>query len=99
MGTENIIKILSTINNYPNVKKLVLSPNNDFILLRKEISKLGFTITKEEIVKEKGKYYLIGEFLKGNDKINWNNLNKLRKENSIKLINSIHAYNNPIFQT
>ena len=71
MGTENIIKILSTINNYPNVKKLVLSPNNDFILLRKEISKLGFTITKEEIVKEKGKYYLISEFLKGNDKINY----------------------------
>ena len=57
MGTETIIKILSTINNYPHVKKLVLSPNNEFILLRKEITKLGFTITKEKIVKEKGKYY------------------------------------------
>ena len=30
MGATNIINILQNINDYPNVKKLILSPNNDF---------------------------------------------------------------------
>ena len=71
MGALNIINILKDINKYPNISKLVLSPNNDFKLLRKEICKLGFKIKKEEIVLEKGKYYLISEFIKGKDKVNY----------------------------
>ena len=67
MGALNIINILENINKYSNVSKLVLSPNNDFKLLRKEICKLGFKIKKEEIVLEKGKYYLISEFIKGKE--------------------------------
>jgi len=71
MGCETIINILSTINNYPNITKLVLSPNNDFPLLRKMITQLGFYIVKEKLVCENSKYYLISEFKKGKEKIDY----------------------------
>lgn len=71
MGAENIIRILKNINNYSKVKKLVLSPNNDFLLLRKEITKLGFSIEQEKIVCENNKFYLISEFKKGFSKTNY----------------------------
>lgn len=71
MGTDTIINILKDINNYPNVSKLVLSPNNNFPLLRESICKLGFKITKEEIILENGKYYLISVFIKGSENTNY----------------------------
>ena len=71
MGTETIINILKSINNYSNINKLVLSPNNDFPLLREHICKLGFYITKEEIVLENNKYYLISEFKRGYNKCDY----------------------------
>lgn len=69
MGTMNILKILEKINNYPFVSKIVLSPNNDFVLLREKVQELGFQISKEEMVKENNKYYLIILFVKGKKKI------------------------------
>ena len=33
MGGDNIIKILNCIKSYPNIKKLILSPNNAFTLV------------------------------------------------------------------
>ena len=71
MGGLNIINILKEVKKYPNVKKLVLSPNNDFIIVRKEISKLGFKINREEIVLEQGKYYLISEYILGKEDIDY----------------------------
>jgi len=65
MGGLNIINILKDIKKYPNVSKLVLSPNSDFPLTRREISKLGFYLNREEMVFENGKYYLISEYQKG----------------------------------
>jgi tRNA (adenine22-N1)-methyltransferase len=69
MGGLSIINILKDIKNYPNIKKLVISPNNDFELTRKEINKLGFTIKKEVMVLESGKYYLISEYKIGKEKV------------------------------
>ena len=71
MGAISIINILKDINKYPNVNKLVLSPNNDFEYFRKSITKLGFMIIKEEMVFENGKYYLISECIKGLDDIDY----------------------------
>ena len=71
MGGASIINILKDIKKYPSIKKLIISPNNDFQLIRKEISKLGFSITKEEMVLESGKYYLVSEFELGNKKVNY----------------------------
>lgn len=68
MGGITISDILKDINGYPNVSKLVLSPNNEFVFLRKSLHKLGFMINKEKMVEEKGKFYLISEYHKGNKK-------------------------------
>ena len=95
MGTMNIIKILENINNYPNISKLVLSPNNDFSLLREKIQDLNFEITKEEIVKDKNKYYLIIEFKKGNKKVN-NFFGKLDLNNNINIDYYKYLYNKNI---
>ena len=71
MGGLSIINILKDIIKYPNVSKLVLSPNNDFTLTRKKICDLGFKIVREKIVLEQGKYYLISEFIKGHEDIDY----------------------------
>ena len=82
MGTKTILNILKNINDYPWIKKMVLSPNNDFKILRREISRLNFKIQKEELVLENGKYYLIIEFVKGFEKID-EFFGKLDLDNSI----------------
>lgn len=71
MGTETIIDILTkNKNNLKNVDKIILSSNNKYPMLRKEIIKLGYYINREKIVYEDEKYYIIIEFLKGNSKYN-----------------------------
>lgn len=68
MGGLTINQILKDIKNYPQIKKIILSPNSDFPKTRKVISKLGFCLDKETIVLEKGKYYLVSCYLKGKGK-------------------------------
>ncbi len=82
MGGLSIVNILNDINEYPNVRKLIISPNNDFSLTRKEISKLGFSLEKEEMVLENNKYYLISEYKLGKNKID-NYFGKLDLNNII----------------
>lgn len=71
MGGTTIMEILSSIKQYKCVKKIVISPNSDFVLTRKKITKLGFKISNEIIVKENNKYYLISEYVFGHEKTNW----------------------------
>ena len=71
MGGITITKILEKINDYPNVRKMILSPNNDFLLVRKMVTKHGFKIVNEKIVWEKDKYYLVCVLEKGQDKCNY----------------------------
>ncbi len=71
MGGLNIINILKDIKKYPNVKKLVLSPNSDFKEMRYSITNLGFKINKETMVIDHSKYYLISEFIIGNEDIDY----------------------------
>ena len=71
MGGLNIINILKDIKKYPNVKKLILSPNSDFKEMRYSITNLGFMINKETMVIDHSKYYLISEFIIGNEDIDY----------------------------
>ncbi len=80
MGGLSIINILKDIKKYPNVKKLIISPNNDFSLTREEISKLGFYLKKEEMVLDSKKFYLISEYHLGKKKTD-NYFGKLDLEN------------------
>ena len=58
MGGLTICDILKK-EKLANVKKIVLSPNKDFYEVRKKVMELGYSIEKEQIVKENNKYYLI----------------------------------------
>ncbi len=59
MGGILISKILDNKKNLQNVKTIVVSPNNDFPLVRKTIKKIGFKIVKEELVIDNQKIYLV----------------------------------------
>lgn len=100
MGGLTIIEILKDIKKYPNVKKLVISPNNDFLLTRKEISKLNFMIKNEEIVKENNKYYLISVYEFGKKKYS-NYFGKLDLNNKevIDYYSSIYYKNKSILKS
>lgn len=65
MGGLTINQILKDIKKYSNIKKIVISPNTDFYKTRKVITKLGFYLEEETIVKEHNKYYLISCYIKG----------------------------------
>ena len=71
MGASSIKDILTNINNYPHIKKLIISPNNEFIKTRKDITKLNFKLVKEKMVCENNKYYLISYYEKGYSKTNY----------------------------
>ena len=57
MGGTLIADILS--KDLKNVKRLVLEPNRNSEDVRRKVASLGYAITKEKIVFEKGKYYEI----------------------------------------
>ena len=57
MGGTTIINILNNKDKLINVKKVIVSPNNDFPSVRKQISKLGFKIVQEEMVLDRNKFF------------------------------------------
>ena len=57
MGGVLIADILSA--DLKNVKRLILEPNRDQEMVRRKVHELGYNITSEEVVFEKGKYYEI----------------------------------------
>lgn len=57
MGGNEIIKILSNIQNIENCKSFLLQPAQDFWVLREYLSGAGFKIEKDEIIEDKGKFY------------------------------------------
>ncbi len=71
MGCLTIIDILKDLNNYPNIKKLIISPNNDFPILREKLNKMGLKIIREVMVNENNKYYPVIEYQKGNEDIDY----------------------------
>lgn len=72
MGTSTILNI---INDAPkNIEKYIISSNNDYEVLRKEMLKKDFYIQKEIVVKERDKYYPIIIFTK-----------EFQKENKLSL--------------
>lgn len=66
MGGLNIIGILKYKTHlYKQVKRLVLSPNSDVEKVRKEITRLGFYIDNEVLVKDKNIIYSVISFKRG----------------------------------
>ena len=81
MGSNNIINIIKNSN---KVRKLIISSNNNWNNIRKEISLLGYYLKSERLVKDGKKIYSIMLFNKGYKKISkkeisigkYNDLNK-----------------------
>ena len=72
LGTTTIIDILNKRKEVlKNIKNLVISSNNDYYKLRKNITKLGFKIKEEKIVLDKNKYYPVILFVPGKEKYNY----------------------------
>ena len=67
MGTKTIVNILSH-SNLKYLNKLIIQSNNDYDELRRTIVKKGFYIENEEIIQERGKYYINILFLRGHKK-------------------------------
>ena len=70
MGGILITKILNDIDN-KKIKKLIISPNDNFSLTREFITKKGYKIEKEIMVKDANKYYLVSVYILGNEKTNY----------------------------
>lgn len=69
MGTKTIEKILTDgREKLSNIKHLIISSNNKYEELRSFVVTLGYEISKEKIVFEANKYYVIIKFSKGENK-------------------------------
>lgn len=66
MGAHTIVGILyNNLKKLKRVDKLILQSNNDLDFLRYKVTKIGFFIAKEELVKDAGFIYTIIEFRRG----------------------------------
>ena len=66
MGGMNIINILSNNrSNLVNVDTLILSPNNDYVNVRKKVSKLGYYFEDEILLIDKKITYIIMKLKRG----------------------------------
>jgi len=68
MGGILISDILNNKDNLENIKNIIISPNNDFQIVRKTIKRLGFAIKKEKLLTEKKITYLVIKAIKGKSK-------------------------------
>ena len=98
MGGLLITKILKDIDKY-NVKKLIISPNDNFKLTREFITKKGYKIDSEIMVNDHHKYYLVSVYTKGNEKTNYffGKLNNKESDN-VNYFNYLISNNNNIIK-
>ena len=104
MGTNTIKNILS---NGALCKEIILQSNNELPNLRLFMQKIGYKIIKEEVVLEKGKYYVIIKYHEGKEKLSYEDIyfgkhqnkeyliylyNKKSKEYSLNKRNELKIY-------
>lgn len=66
MGAHTAVSILcNNLNKLKPIKKIIIQSNNDLDYLREHVTKLGYYITREKLVKDAGIIYTIIEFKKG----------------------------------
>ena len=66
MGSHTIVGILySNLKKVKNINKLIIQSNNDLDFLRYKLTKIGYYIKKEKLVKDAGIIYTVIEFNKG----------------------------------
>lgn len=69
LGGVTINNILNNNKeNLKNIETIILSPNNDFIKVRKNLKNIGYYIEEEYLIEDKKVIYLILKLKKGNKK-------------------------------
>ena len=69
MGTSNVLDIIfRNKDNLKNIKKIIISSNNDWYNLRKTFTENNYYIKEEDIILENNKFYPIIIFEKGTKK-------------------------------
>ena len=71
MGFHNIKKILSNAPKMVNYPKIIIQSNTDVVKLRTFVTKLGYKISREELVLDNEIIYTIIEFTQGVEKYNY----------------------------
>ena len=71
MGFHNIKKILSNTPKMVNYPKIIIQSNTDVVKLRTFVTKLGYKISREELVLDNEIIYTIIEFTQGVEKYNY----------------------------
>ncbi len=64
MGANTIIDIIKTAD-FRYIESIIVQSNNDLELLRKEVCKLNYFILDEQVVLDKGIYYVVIKFKPG----------------------------------
>lgn len=66
MGAHTAVSILcNNSKKLKPIKKIIIQSNNDLDYLREHVTKLGYYITREELVRDAGIIYTVIEFKKG----------------------------------
>ena len=66
MGSHTIVGILyNNLKKLKNINKLIIQSNNDLDFLRYKLTKIGYYIKREKLVKDAGIIYTVIEFNKG----------------------------------
>ena len=74
MGFHNIKKILSNEPKMINYPKIIIQCNTDVVKLRKFVIKLGYMITREQLVMDNDIIYTVIEFKQGKEKCNYDQI-------------------------
>ena len=72
MGTSTIKHILDDQSKLKHINKLIIQSNNDHMILRSFMNDIGYYLSDEKAVYDKGKWYLTCLFIKS-DKVNTKN--------------------------
>ena len=74
MGFHNIKKILSNESKMIDKPKIIIQCNTDVVKLRKFVIKLGYKITREQLILDNDIIYTVIEFTKGKEKYNYDQI-------------------------
>ena len=64
MGAHTIIEILQKKKKLKTINKIIISSNNNYVMIRRELNKLGYYLIDEKVVNDKDHYYPIMKFVK-----------------------------------
>ncbi len=68
MGGITIANMMCRKDKLKNISKIIISPNNEFYIVRKTLNENGYYVVDEAMVKDRTKYYPIIVFEKGQQK-------------------------------